>query len=394
MSLFLLLFVIYVIHIQFLIQILVSGETSFSFFGWETEFLYSQDIAVKALIFVLLSSLFLIGGYFLKRKFVKIKDRKNIENVSNRKRLTRILNYLLIFQIIITSLIIIRGGGVYQYMAEVRESLNFFFELRIVPLLLFTYLLQYIQVDGWQKYKSPLLLFAIMVLLFFFIQARSLFIEIGCIIGYYFLKKNNNKLKLRYLFYLYLISILPNFIILGRLSADQVDLYSWSTWKNIFTYEYSLIFNNILSETIYSTKDFLYGNSIISSLGLLVPSFLRDFLGVNLDKAILTDIAQNAGVYGGAFSLFAEMYVNFGWLSVVIFGGIGYFLGYLDNLFFNYKNVSLKTAAVPLAYSYIILAMRNDFAVCIKQLIQLIIIVFIMDIILRLRIKYHEYTTR
>lgn len=389
MSLFLIVFVVFVFHIQFLCQLLWTGESSFNFFGWKSEYLYSQHIAQQTLFFSLMCLITLVCGYFLKRKKIRIEDRLKSSVEINVSKYVPALNVLLIIQIFITLFVILKGHGNYHAMVSTRENMNFFFELRIFPILLFVFVFCGIPVKEWSNriYRKSLYLFCIMFFLFVIVQARSLVFEMGCVLGYYYLRKTNNKLKLKYILFLYLISIIPNILVLGRLSSEQVDLSNSDTWRNIFTYEYSLLFNNILSESIVTTKDFLYGKTIFSSIGLLFPSFVREFLGISIDKTFISDVAQDAGVFGGSFSLLAEMYLNFGWGAIMAFGVLGYFLGYIDNLFFNYKQISLKASAVPLAYSYLVLAFRNDFAVCLKQLIQLLIIIYLIEFISRIKIK-------
>ena len=389
MSLFLIVFVVFIFHVQFLCQLLWTGESSFDFFGWKSEYLYPQYVAQQALFFSLLCLLALIGGYILKRKRIRNENRLEADTVINVLKYISVLNCLLVIQIFITLFVILKGRGNYHAMVAERENMNFFFELRVFPILLFVYVFCGIPVKEWKnrKYRKSLFLFGIMFLLFILVQARSLVFELGCILGYYYLRKTNNRFKLKYVLYLYLISIIPNLIVLGRLSADKVNLLDADTWRNIFTYEYSLIFNNILSESIVTTNEYLYGKTILSSIGLLLPSFIREPLGISVDKTLTTDIAHDAGVFGGSFSLLAEMYLNFGWGAIIVFGILGYFLGYLDNLFFNYKQISLKASVVPLAYSYLVLAFRNDFAVCLKQLIQLFIVVYLIEFISRIKIK-------
>lgn len=396
MSLFFLIFVILIIHFSFFLQLYITGSNQISFFGWISEFNYSNEIADKCLIYITLCTIALCIGYMIKRKSNKSKRLTYYDDLNpiRTAKLRYLFRLTCIFQILIVLYVVIIGRANYALMTKIRESLNFFFELRIFPLLIFTYLLQYINRQTYKKYKIEICLFCLLCLLFVFVQARSLLVEVGCIIGYYFLKQNKNQIKIKYIVTIYIISIIPNIIVLGRLSAEQADLANIETWKNIFTYEYTILFNSILGETIGYTKEFLYGKTVFDGFYMLIPSFLRNMLGLIPDKTIISSIAKDAGVFGGGFSLFAEMYLNFGWFSVVLFFLMGYFLALQDNKWFNKSHITLLACTIPLIYSYVILGMRNDMAVLVKQIFQIYIVLYIVKILLKIKIFKHEINIR
>jgi hypothetical protein len=297
-------------------------------------------------------------------------------------------------QILIVAALIVAGKGNYHEMVRVRQSMNFLIELRVFPLIAFSYILQFISKRTYKRYSYDLTLFGILIALFVIVQARSLLVEVGCILAYYFCKRNKNKIKIKYIVILYILSILPNVVVLGRLSAEQADLSSVETWKNLFTYEYTVIFNNIVAEVIYSTKEIPYFSTILTSFGLMIPSFIREMLGITIDKEMINSIANDAGVFGGGFSLFAELYLNFGWFALAVFFLLGSYLGNLDKKWFCAKRIKLKEAIIPLIYSYIVLGLRNDLGVTIKQIIQIYVVVMIINIILRIKFPANALTSR
>lgn len=389
MTFFLLVFAILIVHFSFFLQLYISGDTQISFFGFISEFNYTKQVADECLIYIFLCTIALIIGYtfsLTNKRFIPLtisqSQPNNIQNIRSFFRISCII------QIAIVLIVIIKGGGNYQKMASVRESMNFLFELRIFPLLAFVYLLQFISKKTVKEYRSEIILFSTLMAFFVIVQARSLLVESGCVLGYYFCKKNKDKIKIKYIVILYILSIVPNLIVLGRLTSEQSDLTNIETWKNIFTYEYTILFNNIVAEVISSTKDIDYGVTIIPSLGLLFPSFIREFLGISIHKDLLNTIAINAGVLGGGFSMFAELYLNFGWLSLIIFYFMGLYLAKLDSKWFTAKTIPLKYAMIPIIFSYILLGLRNDLGVLIKQIIQIHIAFFIIQYIVKVKIHH------
>lgn len=361
-----------------------------------SEFKYSMEIANECLLYISLCTIALIIGYKYKRKpklstliySLYNKDNYKIRNARFLFRLT------CFFQICIALYIIVQGHANYHLMTKIREGLNFLFELRIFPLILATYLIQFITKRNYKHFKLEINLFIILVVLFILIQARSLLLELGCIIGYYFLKAKKNRIKFSYIIFLYVLSIIPNLVVLGRLPSNMVDLSDWETWKNIFTYEYTIIFNSILGETIGYTKQFLYGETIFENLSLLIPSFIRNFLDIHKDVSSINEIAKNAEVFGGGFSLFAEMFLNFGWVSVIGFYFLGYFLAYQDNIWFNKNRISVFACTIPIVYSYFVLGLRNDMGVLVKQLVQIYVVAYIIKIFLLQKSYCHESIAR
>ena len=367
---------------------MVTGNNSFNFFGWIAEYPYDKHIVITSFWFVLLCLISFIIGYFIIRR-----PRRSVPSFSKTfspdelRRLKIVFNASIITLIFISLYIIIAGKASYADMTIIREKHSFLFELRIVPLLCFIYIFQGVNKSNYKKFKLQIVLFAFLFLLFIIIQARSLFFELGCVIGYFFLKRTKNKIKLAYIVAIYILSITPNLIVLGRLSPEQRDLSKRETWESIFSYEYTILCNNILSESIDQNEPALYGEAIAEGFKLAVPSFLRPALGIVRDETKIRSLAEDAQVYGGGFSIMAEMYINWKWYSILFFFILGLMFGNNDNKWFDRKTLRMSDCCAPLIYAYFILSFRNDLAVFLKLLIQITVISYILQIIVTNKIK-------
>lgn len=383
MTIILIIIIIIILHLSFLTQTLISGNTTFVFFGWVAEYPYDRHIIIVSFWFVLLCLLSLILGYFLvrrPRRCVPFFD-KTYSSLELRK-IKILFNISILLLIFVSLYIIIAGHASYSEMTKIRDNCSFLFELRIIPLLCFIYIFQGVNKSSYKEFKPQIALFVALFLLFLIIQARSLFFELGCVVGYFFLKRTKNKIKLAYILVIYILSITPNLIVLGRLSPEQKDLTKSETWESIFSYEYTILCNNILSESIYQNKPPLYGETIAEGFKLVVPSFLRSVLGIIPDETKIRALAEDAQVYGGGFSIMAEMYINWKWWSLFFFFIFGALLGNNDNRWFNRKSLRMRDCCTPLIYAYFILSFRNNTAVFLKQFIQILFVASFLQIII------------
>ncbi len=389
MTRLLIIFVFFILHIQFLCEIVFGGITDYNFWGWHFEFTYPREVAIKALMLSVSSMFAFLLGYYirLKNKRKSVIEYSYSDNSDKSDKLNTVIFLLkisLLFQIFTCLFIIVAGRANYSSMVDIREKINFLIELRVIPLLLLSYLSLNTELPLWKvkpynELFKYLILYGILVV---FIQARSLLFEFGIIAIYPWLRFKKDKFKLKYVFLLYLLSIVPNLLILTRINPDLVNFHDIDTYKNIFSYEYSIYFNNILGETIFSTNHFFYGKSLLTAFQLLIPSFLRESMGILIDKNMLSDISLDAGMTGGGFSLLAELYLNFGYFSILVFFVFGYLLANLNVRAFYAKHVTIMYSTAPLFYVYFVLAFRNDLGVFIKQVIQLFILAKLLDIII------------
>jgi oligosaccharide repeat unit polymerase len=377
----------FILHIQFLSEVIIWERRDFSFFNWDFYYPYSKDIATKSLVFAIYClSAFLIG-YFLFRRRRQIIFQGEI-TARFKQNIIRSANIFLLLFIILGLYILIASEFSYSEIIITRKKYNFLFELRVIPLLLTSYVLLNSAWIDWKKKSSKRLkcLLVIYCIILVFLQTRSILFEIGVIFLYYWVRKTNDKFKIRYIILLYLASLVPNILLLYRIKGLEIN--NIETYRNIFVYEYSLLFNNILSEVIAHTEPML-GKTLSNILPLLIPSFLRNNFGLFVDKTYITNVAHEAGVFGGGFSFLAELYLNFGYWSIAIFLFLGIALAFLNNKTLYIEKVSIFYAGTPLFYCYFVLAFRNDLTVFIKQIIQLFIILFFLKIIFSTKYRWY-----
>lgn len=380
MELLLIVFVFYILHIQFLLNYLLTGEDEYIFFGWKFVYNYSNDIAMQSILYVFICLVAFLLSYKIAYSNKYVNNKQN--NIGNS--IFHITN--LFYALIISSLlyIIIKGNFSYYGIIQVRDEINFLFELRIIPTILFSYILFNSDINDWKKsiYRKLKIVLSIYILLILLTQTRSLIFEIFSILSIYYIKIKHIRFRKRYILYLLIVSILPNIIVLFRLDNNQIDFSNIDTYKSIFTYEYSLLFNNILSEIIDNNTNYSYNNLCNNLFVLLIPSFLRDDLSLIIDNSSLVEIAHNAGIYGGGFSLLGELYLLFGYWSILYWVILGLFLGFSFRKLYNEKSISIYIAAIPIIYVYFILSFRNGLDVFLKQIIQLYLIVLVLNIII------------
>jgi hypothetical protein len=395
MLILVIIFVFFILHIQFLLEVILWGRRDFSFFFWDFSYPYSDQIAIKSLIFVFCCLFSFLFGYFLLHKKRIINIRNSISNIGKSKSIFDITLFFYIAFILLGGYIIISSNFSYAKIVKLRERLNFLFELRIIPLLLTSYIMMNSRPRDWKgrrfkKIKNVLILYGIMLML---LQTRSIAFEFGILLAYYWIRLINDRFKIRYILYFYLISLIPNIILLFRI--DGLDLTDINTYSKIFTYEYSLLFNNILSEVISNVHVMQFGKTLSDVGGLLVPSFLRNIFGIKLNTDdIRTEIAHDAGVFGGGFSLLAEFYLNFGYISILLFLLLGILLSFLNNKILYKNRVSMIYAATPLFYSCFLVGFRNGLNIFIKQIIQLFIIVIFFVFIMNVKYKQETKTNK
>lgn len=387
MEIVLIIFLFYMLHIQFLVNYLLTGNDVHTFFGWKLVYCYSEEIAEKALLFTLLSLLMFVFGYIFGQK-KKIINKKKVIIGNSIIRITEIFYLISILSLLY---VIIKGGFEYSNMTIVREQINFIFELRMISNVLLLYMLFNSDLSELRnrKFKFVKKIIFVYVLLIFFIQARSLVFEILAIFSIYYIKIKNIKVEFKYIVLLFIISVLPNIIVIFRLDDSQLDFSSIETYQNIFTYEYSLLFNNILSEVISNKHVYIeHDNFLINALILLVPSFLRDKLALTVDDSFNISIANDAGVTGGGFSLLGQLYLNFGYWSVLYWLIMGYLFGRVFKKLYMERSSSVFIAIIPLVYVYFVLSFRNDLYIFLKQIVQLYMIALFLNIVIKTKYNF------
>ena len=137
-------------------------------------------------------------------------------------------------------------------------------------------------------------------------------------------------------------------------------------------------------DTGYQAKEAL---SFLPQLGLIIPSPIRNLLEIQATNTdYIEDLSEAAEVYGGGFSLVAQMYTDFGWFSPLVFGLLGLLIGRVNYQASKVGRVKLLYATAPLLYSIFILTFRNDFGVFLKYTIQLFMMAVVLNFLLRIRL--------
>ena len=137
----------------------------------------------------------------------------------------------------------------------------------------------------------------------------------------------------------------------------------------------------LTDKAIPSLQNYGYGSSYISSVGMLIPSFMLG--GLSFANYAALDIwLQNIWnmSYGPGFNIFAETYYNFGWYIGILFSFI---LGYVFGKIFNIKsknkekNGLLSILSVIFLYN-VLLIPRLPFHNTLRNFIYMYVLIFIV----------------
>ena len=378
------------LHLQFLVRNIFFGADGAHYFSFYLPYPYSRDVAIETLLFSASCAVMFFIGYLLSKhllvsKILKIRDNSKAIQVSPRA--IHCLAASLGVQIAVSVYVLLNAGLNYQDITELKGYLGFIFELRMFALLLLSYVLINIPVSLWlsdKRLRFVRYLYISYILLAILLQARSVVFEAAAVPAFCYLMWTGNKVRLKYLALLAFSFVVPNLIVLIRLhvSLDSVDVFT-----DLFSLEYSVLLNNLLSHAIYSKNLPVWGATFFPSMILLIPSPLRDVLGITVVKSYLyVQESLEAGVTGGGFSLLAEMFMNFGWLSIFCFLLFGIYIGNVLRGASKVGRVGLYYASAPLVYIAFILCFRNDFGVFLKYVTQLLIATAILSLMLRARL--------
>ena len=366
-------YALYIVHFHFLLKNIFWDVDEATYFMFTKKYEFSKSVAITSFIFLISCTFaFLLGYYF---SFKKEKSVIKIENSLKFELffLNIMLNLLLVYMLVAFTV----TNFNYGLMSQFREKYNFFFELRMLPLIVFSYILHNVELKNIlrdKKFKS------LRISLFFYIialtlfQVRSPIFEIFFIIMFSHLMWNGDKFKFKYLFILLIATILPNIIILGRIGfPDDFNMLI----DGIFSIEYSIMLNQFLGTAITSSESLRDGLSFLPQIALLIPSPIRDIFNISAtNNDFFLNVSDYAGLHGGGFSLFAQNYLDFGWYSIIVFFILGLFIGKLNKGASRVGNVSFVYSVAPLIFALFILSIRNDLGVFIKYSIQALIIAF------------------
>lgn len=379
-------FVLFILHIHFLLRNILFDIDESQFFMFTMTYQFPKYIAIQSLFFVLLCLLFFTIGYgisYRKSEAKKIQSNNIPSTEISRNEIT-VLNCAAILIILFVTIIGIFTGFNYGAMTLLRESYGFIFELRIVYLLLLSHILLNIPwrvFIAHKKYKLTRLILIVYLISLLLFQARSAIFELGACILIPLLMWRGDRVRFSYFFILAFLLILPNILVLSRIGIpdnfnDLVD--------GIFSIEYSLILNKFLGAAIYTEYSSTSFLSFSPQIGLILPSPIRNLLGLEANNTdYILDLSSLAGITGGGFSLLAQFYTDFGWYSPLVFLSIGLLLGKSIKNISKVGQVKIKHSFAPLFYAMFILTLRNDFGVFLKYSIQLLFLAYILNIFIK-----------
>ncbi|MEY0908358.1 MULTISPECIES: O-antigen polymerase [unclassified Providencia] len=380
------------LHLLSLFYWIYNGNLDYTFFGSVIDYPYSNETIRNTYIFNLIIFLAYLLGWVLSKKLYgsKLNQIKLKPYYRENKSFTAILKILLIVFISTNFLVFISANGNYWEINKIKESLNFIFELRVLINLLCIYLL---------LNKIPLsALTKIMLFIYFLslcmLQARSVIFEfIFAIITPYLISK---KINLKIFIILCITPIMPNIIVafrfLNTYSPQEILMY-------FFSFEYLTLFNLIVSESILKYtefNDFLFGETYLTSIKLILPSFIRDIFEISVDRGSdIANVRYSSGVHGGGFSMVGELFMNFGYFSfipVFVYSLlINSSLYHISKKYLLQQKISFIECITPLILVMTILSLRNDTASLIKYIIQLIFIACSLSLLIKLSRKNQSY---
>jgi len=389
MLLIFILFIFFILHVQFLLRNIIWGTDEATYFMFKISYLFDQSTSKKALIFTLLCAACFSIGYlfFYRRKKLPLDPVPvNIDWKRYRGELL-LLNISGLVQVVYGIYLLLSSGFNYQIMAEEKMSNGFVFELRIVYLIVLSHLLlnaPWSELARKKELRWSRWILIAYVIISFLGQTRSVIFEIGAVVIIAQLLWQGDKFKFKYLLFMLAAMLVPNLIVLGRL-GDLDDF--GSLVKELFSFEYSVLYNNMLSGVIASGPTTSGGLSFMPSLLLIIPSPVRSLLGLSVVKSdFYSDLASSTGVTNGGFSLLAEMFANFGWFALLAFLSFGMLLGVFFKRAARVGKANFLGAAAPLLYVAFVLAFRNDFGVFVKYTIQLVILAALLNTLMQTRL--------
>jgi hypothetical protein len=385
-------FVFYLLHIHFLAKHLIWGVSGAYFFNLYAPYRFSHEVAVETLVYCVSCAVAFVAGHVLSKPVLDKRLRRLGENEvsgADLRKAVRLLNIFLVFHIGLGLYALAKAGFNYSAIFNLKMSMSFLFHSRAMLLVLLGFVCLNIPSERWfrqRELRGTARLLIVYFVVSVFMQSRSVVFECGAVVGFSWLMWQGNRIRVRYIVVLLCMMVVPNLIALPRFGRGL----DWQeTLHGIFSFEYSVAMDNIISATIAADHRPLPMDLFISIPSLLVPSPVRKVLGTEITPGAGGDyyrlILEDAGVLGGGFSLLAQMYMTLGWWGISMFVFLGFLIGKLIKGAANVGKVGLLYAAAPLIYAQFIISLRNDFATFAKYSIQVMLVAMVMKWILRTR---------
>jgi hypothetical protein len=177
------------------------------------------------------------------------------------------------------------------------------------------------------------------------------------------------------------VFFLPNLFVFLRQDTNFIENFG-----ELFKFEYLILINNILAASIeYAGMSHEANLEFFNQLWLVIPSPIRGLLNINAtNNQFYEGIAASGGVTSGGFSLIGQLYVYFGYLFIVPMGLLFIHLRFCYlNFFYLKPKTNFHQIAFPLVLSILVLGLRNDFGVVLKQIVQLFLVCSLLNLLLR-----------
>jgi hypothetical protein len=381
---FFIFYVVFILHINFLLRNILLGHESDNFFNFVMTYNFSPEVSLISLEFVTLCMLsFYLAYTLIYRQRNKFIDQSSLYIGKNTTFITSVSAFMMASYLVYVSY---KSGFNYGSITQFRAQNSFIFELRAVYLLLLSFHLLNIpisQIIKEKKYAFFRFSFIFYGIALLFFQARSAMFEVFVIFIYSYLMWNKDKIRFKYIVALCFLIFIPNILVMARMGVpDNIS----ELIDGIFTVEYSILLNNYLGSVIfYEIHNETY--SFLPQVWLIFPSWIRLFFDIEVGKIeYFTQVANLAKVSGGGFSLIAQMYSDFQWKAPLVFLVAGLLIGWLNKGAYKVGSVSLFYASAPLVYSMFILSLRNDFGVMFKYMIQIMVLAMVLSLIKRIKV--------
>jgi hypothetical protein len=393
MLLFFVMFIFFILHIQGLSRFLLFGTSETTYYYFTTTYLFDRTVAIHSLLYALACAGAFAAGYILlyrKKRRPTINPYIAVDLKPYRFEL-KLFYVMGMLQILTNLVLVIISRLDYVTIVIIKYEYSFLFQSRMIFLILLAhFLLNVPPKQLWTRrdlrsVRWTTLTYTVLTIL---LQFRSEVFEIAAIVAFSLLMWTGDKVKVKYILLVVCSIIVPNLIVLGRMGfPSDLELLM----KGLFSFEYSTLFNNILSDAVLRGREIQGGLTFLPELILLIPSPLRALFGVYVPPSDYQSIlTSETGVIGGGFSFLGEMYSNFGWFAPMVFGMLGMLIGRINARAARIGRVTLFYAVAPLLYVDFIVAFRNDFGIFIKTTIQLFIVAILIDILRRLRLVGHS----
>ena len=385
--------IIVLLHIQFFVRNILFGTDEVNFFTFTIRYLFDRNVVLDSLYFASGCIVALALGYLIAHRLGRPRLRASSATLTVERYALPLWPLVAagLLQVVVSLNLAIQSGFTYQLIAESQSEAGFIFELRMIFLLLLSHLMLNVrlaEILADRRFRTARVITYLYIFTALLMQARSRVFEVGAVLAFTQLMWHGDRLRFKYFVALAGAMIVPNIIVLGRLGWPE-DIKA--LLDGIFSFEYTVLFNNLLSAAIDAGPNMGGPFTFTPSMGLLLPSPIRALFGIDIVKSdYYTELSETANLRNGGFALLAELYTNFGWYALVVLAFIGMLIGYLNARAMRVGRVSIAISAAPLLYTAFILAFRNDLGVFMKYAIQLLVITLIMQFLISAKVSHRK----